>query len=112
VALPPAAKFELQADAQRGEIENEFGGGLKQTGRGNGANLSGSVGQGPLVRLETDRGTITLRKATATDALSNTAPPSPAEAAAPPEPPRAPKRIAPPVTNHRRSVEDLQVQTQ
>ena len=103
VALPPGAKFELQADARRGDIENDFGSGLKQTSSGRGANLSGSVGQGPLVRVETLRGNITLRKASETEELSKNSLPAPPEPPAPPKEPKAP---------HKPKVSDLHVQSQ
>jgi DUF4097 and DUF4098 domain-containing protein YvlB len=65
VALPQSAGFALNANTDRGEIDNEFGEGLKQQMQGRGARLEGNVGTGPDVVLTTGRGSITIRKATA-----------------------------------------------
>jgi DUF4097 and DUF4098 domain-containing protein YvlB len=64
LALPDAAKFELAATTDHGEIENEFGAPLKLETIGRGAKLLGAVGTGPDLNLTTDRGTITVRKGT------------------------------------------------
>jgi hypothetical protein len=81
LVLPEDAKFVLKAVAERGEIENEFGDVLKQVDQGNRVTLAGSVGQGPEIKLQSDRGAVRIRKG------------SPAEFArplAPPPPPRRP----------------------
>jgi DUF4097 and DUF4098 domain-containing protein YvlB len=65
VALPESAGFALNANTDRGEIDNEFGDALKQWHQGRGARLEGTVGSGPDVVLNTGRGSITVRKATA-----------------------------------------------
>jgi DUF4097 and DUF4098 domain-containing protein YvlB len=64
VALPESAGFALNANTDRGEIDNEFGDSLRQQMQGRGARLEGSVGSGPEVVLNTGRGSITVRKAT------------------------------------------------
>ncbi len=74
MAIPPGAKFELTATAQRGGIENEYGEPLRELAKNgrvkdHGATLTGSVGQGPAVRLTTGRGTITVRKGTESEAV-------------------------------------------
>ncbi len=68
LAVPDAAKFDLQASTSHGNVENEFGEPLKQVSYGNsGSKLEGIVGGGPALSLTTSRGTITVRKASADD---------------------------------------------
>ena len=67
LALPPAAKFQLKATTKHGEISNDYGSPLKLEGEGHGASLNGAVGDGPLVSLTSDRGAVTVRKASAED---------------------------------------------
>ncbi len=64
LALPRSASFALNATTDHGEIDNEFGEALKESTEGRGARLEGSVGDGPDLNLTTDRGSITVRKAT------------------------------------------------
>ncbi len=64
LAVPQAATFALTATTDRGEVENDYGDGLKEQTSGRGARLEGSVGAGPSVDLVTGRGSITVRKAT------------------------------------------------
>ncbi len=63
LAIPQAATFALTATTDHGEVENDFGDGLKEQTSGRGAHLEGAVGSGPSVDLVTGRGTITIRKA-------------------------------------------------
>jgi DUF4097 and DUF4098 domain-containing protein YvlB len=63
VGLPQGATFALNANTDRGEIDNEFGDALREQTQGNGARLEGTVGNGPDVSLTTGRGNITVRKA-------------------------------------------------
>jgi DUF4097 and DUF4098 domain-containing protein YvlB len=65
LALPQSASFALSASTDHGEIDNEFGEVLKERVEGRGARLEGSIGSGPQVNLTTDRGSITVRKASA-----------------------------------------------
>lgn len=64
LAVPAAAHFALNADTENGEIDNQFGDGLKESSEGRGARLEGSVGHGPDVNLVTKHGSITVRKST------------------------------------------------
>ncbi len=64
LALPETAEFMLNANTDRGEIDNEFGDALKEQTQGRGAHLQGTTGSGPDVLLNTGRGSITVRKAT------------------------------------------------
>lgn len=80
LGLPTGAKFDLKATTARGEAHNDYGPPLTTNESNRGAIVEGtSSGGGPQIRLETARGTVTVRKASA-DELSN-----------PPEPPKAPK---------------------
>jgi DUF4097 and DUF4098 domain-containing protein YvlB len=63
LALPTSATFALNANTDRGEIDNEFGDQLREETQGHGARLQGTVGSGPDVVLTTGRGSITIRKA-------------------------------------------------
>jgi hypothetical protein len=89
VALAPGSKFDLKASTHRGDAENEYGESLhvEESGRGN--TIQGSTGGGPQLRLETDRGSVTVRKAAAGD---DTFPDIPSAPALPtsPKPPRPP----------------------
>jgi DUF4097 and DUF4098 domain-containing protein YvlB len=92
MALPESAKFDLTAVTRRGQVENEYGEPLRvvaESGRdrSHGATLAGVVGQGPQLKLTTDRGTITVRKASGIEVSRRTAAPP-----APPNPP-APVRL-------------------
>jgi len=63
LAIPQSAAFAMSAITDRGEVSNDFGEALKTSSEGRGARLSGAVGSGPEVRLATERGRITVRKA-------------------------------------------------
>ena len=85
--LPAAAKFALDARTRRGELTNDYGAPLRETSEGRGGSLAGSVGAGPRLLLETDRGDIRVRKVEGR--------PAPVEVEkplepAPPTPPRTP----------------------
>jgi DUF4097 and DUF4098 domain-containing protein YvlB len=62
LALPATATFALNANTDRGQVENDFGDELKEQISGRGARLEGGVGAGPTINLVTGRGTITVRK--------------------------------------------------
>ncbi len=69
LALPTGAKFDLKASTDHGELRNEFGTPLEvhEAENGNSGSIAGAVGSGPEVRITTDRGTLTVRKAGAED---------------------------------------------
>ncbi|MGH9592044.1 MAG: DUF4097 family beta strand repeat-containing protein, partial [Bryobacteraceae bacterium] len=92
LALPAAAKFDLNATTNQGEISNDFGGPLtmEPTRRGRGRSLHGSNG-GPAVNLSTDRGDIVVRIGVASD--SEPAPHSAQGRAAVPVPSRPPQPV-------------------
>ncbi|MGH9808464.1 MAG: DUF4097 family beta strand repeat-containing protein, partial [Terriglobia bacterium] len=86
LALPTAAKFDLRAETGHGDIENDWGSPLNTQNSGHGGIISGTIGGGPSLRLNTDRGTITVRKATVEDADALPKP-------EPPKPPKPPKGV-------------------
>ncbi len=68
LAIPPGSKFELRLSTGKGEIHNEYGEPLRVDEEHRGGMISGSMGTGPQLRLETGRGSVTARKASGTDA--------------------------------------------
>jgi Putative adhesin len=62
ISLPGNAKFEIEAAAERGETHNEFGPAITTQGGSRNSSLRGGVGGGPMIRLNTDRGSITVRR--------------------------------------------------
>ncbi len=81
LTLPSGAGFVVQADTANGDLENEFS--LPNGGGENHPSISGTVNKGgPLVRVSTSQGDVSLKKGSV--APLSLAPP------APPEPPAAP----------------------
>ena len=78
--IPSDAKFNLRAQVQKGELNNDFGDALKTSDEGRGGVLTGSVGDGAPITIMSRRGSISVRKA-------DSEPPS---APLTPQPPRAP----------------------
>jgi DUF4097 and DUF4098 domain-containing protein YvlB len=70
VALPQTAAFVITAKTERGDISNEFGDALKEMAEGRGAKLEGSVGSGPDINFQTQRGKITIRKTSASESVA------------------------------------------
>jgi Toastrack DUF4097 len=62
LALPAGAKFDLKASTDRGEMHNDYGSPLTVDETNRGGTIAGNNG-GPQIRLETGRGTVTVRKA-------------------------------------------------
>ena len=91
LALAPGSKFDLRATTDRGDAENEYGEPLRQEESGRGNIIEGNTGGGPELRLETGRGSITVRKASAEDTTVPDIPITPK----PPKPPDAPSRVQP-----------------
>jgi len=85
LALLPGAKFDLRASTEHGDASNDYGDPLREDASGHGANLVGTTGAGPQLRLETGRGTVTVRKASPEEIA-----PVPDVSSAPPKPPKAP----------------------
>jgi hypothetical protein len=89
LALPPAAKFDLKASTDHGEVHNEFGTGLNMQESEPGGSISGGVAGAPEIHAITDRGTLTVRKETG-DEASITFPETPPAPAKPPKVPSEP----------------------
>ena len=87
VAMPESARFSLDAETEKGEVVNDFGGRLKEESSNRGGKLTATTPGAPMVTLKTERGTLTVRKAVPTPP----APPAPPKAGipVPPPPPRA-----------------------
>lgn|SRR5487761_2200075 len=64
VSLPAAARFDMNATTARGETYTDFGAPLHTERNGNGGSIRGSNG-GPAITLQTERGKLTVRKASA-----------------------------------------------
>jgi len=82
--LPTGAKLDLKAEVKKGQIENDFGDPFRVREDGRAATLSGTIGGGPEVKIEVDRGDIEIRKWTNEDAPMP--PPPPASPVAPKTP--------------------------
>jgi len=68
LSLPATAQFSLNASTNNGSISNPFDGGFRVEASGRKGTLRGSVGAGPAIELETQRGDITVQKAVAASA--------------------------------------------
>lgn len=91
LALAEGAKFDLRASTDRGEVENDFGGGLKVDSAGRRGSITGTVGQGAVVAAHTDRGSVNVRRATADSTPRQGGPSSPGPSGpGPKDPPAAP----------------------
>jgi DUF4097 and DUF4098 domain-containing protein YvlB len=66
LVLPADAKFALKAVSSRGDVSNDYGPALKTVNnvedRHGAASIVSAAGQGPEITVETDRGSITVRK--------------------------------------------------
>jgi len=84
LVLPEKAAFQLEATAERGEATNDYGSPIEVQTEGRLATLRGSVGNGPLIRITANRGSISVRKQGTAPTVQEQEP------ARPPRPPRAP----------------------
>lgn len=92
VVLPDKAPFQLSATSDRGEAVNDYGPQVERTTDGRAGTLK-KTGEGPLIHLSTDRGTVAVRKAGTP--RSTALPPAqpdrgPDRRPSPPRPPRPP----------------------
>ena len=62
VILTPDAVFSIEATTARGTASHEFGDALQIDAKDRAATLRGSRGQGPLLKLETGRGDVSVQK--------------------------------------------------
>ena len=87
LVLPEKAVFQLQATAERGDAVNDFGPSIQTQTNGRTATMKRS-GDGPIIHLTADRGTVSVRKA---GTPSSVRPPSvPQPPPGPPAPPEIP----------------------
>jgi DUF4097 and DUF4098 domain-containing protein YvlB len=63
LVLPAKASFQLEASTAQGDAVNDYGPPLQKETEGRSASLRGAVGKGPEIRLATQRGTVSVRKA-------------------------------------------------
>lgn len=62
LALPANADFQLDGSASQGDIDNEYGPVLQTQDSGRGATVKGRSGNGPVITVGTDRGTLVVKK--------------------------------------------------
>ena len=60
--LPEKAAFQLEATAERGDAVNDYGDGITKESGSHSAMLKGKVGDGPNLKLTSNRGWISVRK--------------------------------------------------
>jgi DUF4097 and DUF4098 domain-containing protein YvlB len=77
VALPERGKFVVRGATQHGEVENEFGEQIQVNANEKNASFNGRTGDGPDIVLNTNRGTINLRKASGEMMAEPVKPPKP-----------------------------------
>lgn len=87
LALPVGSKFDLTASTEHGEASNDYGDPLREDESNHRASVVGNTGGGPQLRLETGRGSVTVRKASGEE-TTTTFPDIPST---PPKPPSGPK---------------------
>ncbi|HEY7388340.1 MAG TPA: DUF4097 family beta strand repeat-containing protein [Bryobacteraceae bacterium] len=85
--LPEKADFQLQATAEHGDAVNDFGASIETQVEGRAAVLRGGQGNGPLIRILADRGSVAVRKQGSARGVEAPAPPIP------PAPPKAPAPV-------------------
>jgi len=89
LALPKQALFTIAGATRRGEINNDFDNRLKHSEEDRGARITGTLGAGPDIKLNTSRGELTIRKMAPAEAVVAEAPDAPKPPKTPPPPPRA-----------------------
>jgi DUF4097 and DUF4098 domain-containing protein YvlB len=69
ISLPGKAEFDLKAITNHGEVNNEYGDSLRTVSddqergrRRHGGSITGTMGQGPTIIVQTDRGSVTVRR--------------------------------------------------
>ena len=71
LALPSTTQFTMDASTGNGDVSSDFAE-IKPETTGRRGGIHGSVGKGPTVELRTDRGDLSLRKATASSTPAKT----------------------------------------
>jgi hypothetical protein len=62
LAIPEKSDFDLEGTARKGDISNDFGDVQRVDESGHSATIRGKQGNGPVIRVSTDRGTLTVKK--------------------------------------------------
>jgi hypothetical protein len=62
IAVPESAGFSIKATTRNGEITNALGTGFKVDSDGRRETLQGATGTGPAIKLDVERGSISVRK--------------------------------------------------
>ncbi len=65
ITLPEKTAFDLTASTEKGDVSNDFGDALKTNqdrGEHGGGSVTGAIGQGPAIVVQTSRGSVTVRK--------------------------------------------------
>ena len=62
LTLPERADFDLRANTRQGEVHNEYGDAMRTEVTGRSASLRNVAPRGPVINLNTDRGSITVKK--------------------------------------------------
>jgi hypothetical protein len=88
LVLPDKSSFDLEATAERGEAVNDYGPQIETDSAGRSATLKGKVGNGPIIKLVTARGSVSVRRE---GTLPSAVPPPPPPDRRPPRPPKVPK---------------------
>ncbi len=90
LVFPEAARFQLDAETLRGEIDNSYGKSIQENQEKRGGTLKSTDSQGVAINARTDRGRVSIRKAGRDDQdwdTGKTLPPRP------PAPPKAPSPV-------------------
>ena len=87
LVLPDKAHFDLLATAERGEATNDYGDAIQRETEGRTNTLKGRVGDGPMIRLTANRGSVSVRKEGADSSLPPM-PPPPGKTPKVPQPPK------------------------
>jgi DUF4097 and DUF4098 domain-containing protein YvlB len=62
LAIPENSEFDLDGKTGRGDATNDFGEPLKMSEEGRAATIQGKKGNGPEIKVGTDRGSLTIKK--------------------------------------------------
>ncbi len=62
VGVPQGASFSIDGRTGQGDVTNDFGGGIVTDSQGRSGTLKGRSGTGPQLTLNTDRGSLTIKK--------------------------------------------------
>jgi hypothetical protein len=90
LVLPEKSAFQLEATAEHGDAINDFGPQIRKESEGRAATLKGKVGEGPNIKITSNRGSIEVRReGTEPSEILPETPKGPM----PPQPPKPPKSL-------------------